>query len=210
MAAREAAAIAEDDDALYARLQAGVRRALLGIGRRLHAAGRLCAVNDVFFLPLDLVRALEDPAVAAGADPKFTADGDLNAIVVAAREEFRAATAAPPSLRRIHSPITDIVRGLGGAAGRVIGRVVHHPTSMPTGPDTVLIASTLLPTELPLLAPGAIVVETGSILGHVAAQARERGIPAVVGATGALAAIQQGTLVVVDGDRGEVVCLGGG
>ncbi|MEO7670260.1 MAG: PEP-utilizing enzyme, partial [Polyangia bacterium] len=65
-----------------------------------------------------------------------------------------------------------------------------------------------LPTELPLLTPGAVVVETGHVLGHVAAQARERGIPAVVGAAGARAAIPEGTLVLVDGDRGEVLILG--
>ena len=69
------------------------------------------------------------------------------------------------------------------------------------------MAATLLPTELPLLSPGALVVETGGVLGHVAAQARERALPAVVGAHGALAAIPEGSIVAVDGDRGEVILL---
>jgi pyruvate,water dikinase len=71
----------------------------------------------------------------------------------------------------------------------------------------VLVAATLLPTELPLLHPAAILVETGTFLDHVAAQCRERGIPAVVGAAGARAALREGTLVVVDGDRGHVIAL---
>jgi len=57
------------------------------------------------------------------------------------------------------------------------------------------------------VAPAAIVVETGTILGHVSAQARERGIPAVVAAHGARTALPEGTLVLVDGDRGEVLRL---
>ena len=77
------------------------------------------------------------------------------------------------------------------------------PSALTAG--TVLVAATLLPTELPLLDPAAIVVETGTVLGHVAAQARERGIPALVGAIGARTALPPGTLVVVDGDRGLVI-----
>jgi len=51
--------------------------------------------------------------------------------------------------------------------------------------DAVLLAQTLLPTELPLVAAAAIITEDRGPLDHVAAQARERGIPAVIGASGA-------------------------
>ena len=71
----------------------------------------------------------------------------------------------------------------------------------------MLVARTLLPTELPLLSPAAIVVETGGVLDHVAAQARERAIPAVVGAVGACRALRDGDQVLVDGDAGLVVRL---
>ena len=68
----------------------------------------------------------------------------------------------------------------------------------------MIVARTILPTELPLIAAAALVVETGGPLDHVAAQARERGIPAVVGALGALAAFEDGDRVLVDGDAGLV------
>ena len=55
-AARRAAAVAEDDDALYAQLQAHVRRALLREGERLWKRGVLTEAGEVFWLPLDLVR----------------------------------------------------------------------------------------------------------------------------------------------------------
>ncbi len=87
---------------------------------------------------------------------------------------------------------------------------IHEPggaTPVPAG--AILIARTLLPTELPLaLSPAALVVETGGPLGHVAAQARERGLPAVVDAAGACAAFREGDAVLVDGDAGLVIRVG--
>ena len=220
-AAREAAAAAEDDDALFARLQALVRRSLLALGGRLSDAHRLAAPDDVFFLPLELARALDAPlhdddrAGSTVAEP----DLDLSAQVAAARRAWSAAADAPPWSRAPGSGggvradgaalPPPLVRGQVGSPGRAIGHVVHHPSSALTALDhaAVLVAATLLPTELPLVAPAAIVVETGTILGHVSAQARERGIPAVVAAHGARTALPEGTLVLVDGDRGEVLRL---
>jgi pyruvate,water dikinase len=70
------------------------------------------------------------------------------------------------------------------------------------------VAATLLPSELPLLVAAALVTETGGPLDHVATQARERGLPAVVGAAGACRLFHDGDLVLVDADRGLVVRLG--
>ena len=259
--AREAAAVAEDDDALFARMQAVVRAALLALGGRLVAARRLAEVDDVFFLPLALARALaaeaDDDAAAAverapgtpsrlapfelvpqtrngypashsygyAASSRLVLDAESRAILdshfgsealaaVAAngRAVFSAFATHPPTppVPRI-ATLPDgggrLVAGAGGARGRIIGRVVRHPPVVPLGPGDVLVAATLLPSELPLLDPAAIVVETGSPLGHVAAQARERGIPAVVGARGACAILREGQTVLVDGDRGDVVVL---
>ncbi len=50
----------------------------------------------------------------------------------------------------------------------------------------------------------AVVTETGSATGHLAIVAQGQGIPAVVGVTGALAQIDEGTTLIVDGDRGTV------
>ena len=197
-AAREASAVAEDDDALFARLQAVARAALLALGQRQVTAGRLARAEDLFFLPFELARALDD-----GASP----DGDLNALAAAGRAAFAAAATRSPALSpQAGAPV---VTGLCGAGGRVIGRVVLGPSTaaLPAGTAAVLVAATLLPTELPLLEAAALVVETGTPLGHVAAQARERGIPAVVAAAGACGALRDGQWVLVDGDRGVVVAL---
>jgi hypothetical protein len=65
----------------------------------------------------------------------------------------------------------DLVRGRRGAAGARIGpvRIYRGDHEHDHDRNHVLVARTLLPTELPLLSPAAIVVETGGVLDHVAA-----------------------------------------
>jgi phosphoenolpyruvate-protein kinase (PTS system EI component) len=85
--------------------------------------------------------------------------------------------------------------------------VPRPPDRAPAGPGAVVVARTLLPTELPLLSPAALVVETGGPLGHVAAQARERALPAIVGAAGACERLPAGATVLVDADAGVALAL---
>jgi phosphohistidine swiveling domain-containing protein len=199
--ARVAVALGEADDWLYARVQAAVRRALLALGQGLRDRGALSEVSEAFFLPLSLLRQLDR------ADAVVPPDRDLIALAAQASRANAAATAVPPPLGETSPGPT--IRGIG-VGGRAIGRVaLHRPGTAPDGAAAaVLVAATLLPTELPLIAAAALVVETGGPLDHVAAQARERGLPAVVGARGASAALDPGNLVLVDGDRGLVVRLG--
>jgi pyruvate,water dikinase len=205
--ARAAAAVAEDDDALYARAQAHVRNALHFEGVRLAAQG-LLTPRDIFWLPLDLVRA-----VARGE--RTTTREEIARLVNEARQADAAARAEPPSLTGAdlsNEESAGIVRGRAGAGGVCVGRVrLWSGSDRSTGeeilvdPDPdVIVARTILPTELPLISAGALVVETGGPLDHVAAQARERGIPAVVGAAGATSAFREGDRVIVDGDAAVV------
>jgi phosphoenolpyruvate-protein kinase (PTS system EI component) len=111
-----------------------------------------------------------------------------------------------------------VVAGRRASGGRVIGRAlvrgpradagpVVAPAAGPSNDAIILVAATLLPTELPLLRAAGLVVECGGVLGHVAAQARERGIPALVDAAGACAAIATGDLVLLDADAGQLIKL---
>ena len=77
-------------------------------------------------------------------------------------------------------------------------------------PGEVLVAVTTMPAWTPLFGVvSAVVTETGGPLSHCAVVAREYGIPAVVGARGAMDAISTGQLVTVDGDAGMVLLEGG-
>ena len=204
--ARAAAAAAEDDDALYARAQASVRQALLVEGVRLAARGVLHRADDVFWLPLDLVRALARGEASATREETARLAGEAHRADAAAR-------AAPPSLADAGlAESLGIVRGRTGAGGVCIGRVRHWnedargpaARERPDAEPEIIVARAILPTELPLISAAALVVETGGALDHVAAQARERGIPAVVGAAGAASSFEDGDRVVVDGDAAVV------
>ena len=203
--ARAAAGVAEDDDVLYTRIQAHVRQALLREGARLLARGVLGSADEIFWLPLPTVRREARGELALAYE-------DAAPLIVAAQRADAEARANPPPVGAADSADlgAGIVRGLPGAIGARIGRVrlydIHHDHDQAA--DQILVARTLLPTELPLLAPAAIVVETGGVLDHVAAQARERGIPAVVGAVGACRLLREGDQVLVDGGAGMVVRLG--
>jgi pyruvate,water dikinase len=194
--ARAAVALGEADDWLYARTQAAVRRGLLAVGRRLSDSACLRTAEDVFYLPLDLVRGL--PGGQAGTA--------LAALAAEGRAAWQRTRGLPPPLPA--AACAKVVRG-SGTGGRAVGRVAWHRPGERASADTICVAKTLLPTELPLIGAIAIVTETGGPLDHVAAQARERGIPAVVGAHGASSVFADGDLVLVDGDAGLVVRLGG-
>lgn len=198
--ARACAGICEDDDWLYARVAAPVRRALCDLGARLAREDQLHEADDVFFLPFERARELA-AGVAAGAE--------IRALATAGRRAHQAALAAPPPAPDAGLASAGILRGRG-TGGRALGRVfLHHRGDGRTPPaGAILVATSLLPTELPLLAAAALVTETGGALDHVAAQARERQLPAVVGVAGAVAALTDGDLVLVDADRGLVIRLG--
>jgi phosphohistidine swiveling domain-containing protein len=217
--ARSGVAAAEDDDALYARAQAHVRRALLREGARLAARGLLGRADEIFWLPLDLVR--HEARHEARGEARHEARGETTLtraetarLVDDARRADAEARQTPPSLADAGraSDVPGLVRGRPGAGGVCIGRVklwneagADAARGGELGAEpTVIVARTILPTELPLIAAAALVVETGGPLDHVAAQARERGIPAVVSALGALTAFAEGDRVLVDGDAGLV------
>ena len=195
--ARQAAGLGEDDDWLYARVQAALRRALVHLGKTLNRMAALSDPSAAFFLPLSLARSL-----AAGAPPP----PNLQVQAAAGRAAWEAAGRDPPPAPA--TPDTVSVRGVG-TGGRALGRVVlHQPANPRSAPGQILLAPTLLPSELPLLVAAALVTETGGPLDHVATQARERRLPAVVGAAGACRLFSEGDLVLVDADRGLVVRLG--
>jgi pyruvate,water dikinase len=204
--ARSAVAAGEEDDHLYARVQAMLRRALLKEGARLQASGVLAAADDVFWLPLQSLLA-----VVEGRMP--LAGTTAAAWVAKARATYQAALGQPPPVSTVAASALETdsatIVGKAGAGGRAVGGAFLYPDPAGALPDvtSIIVARTLLPTELPLLTAAALVTETGGVLDHVAAQARERRIPAVVGAANICQRIRTGDRLLVDGDHGIVIKL---
>ncbi|WP_346774854.1 PEP-utilizing enzyme [Cellulomonas sp. IC4_254] len=91
----------------------------------------------------------------------------------------------------------------GTASGRV--RVLRGVDDLPAfRPGEVLVCRATSPAWTPALAhAAAVVTEVGGLLSHAAIVARELGVPAVTGVTGARDLLD-GALVVVDGSAGTV------
>ncbi len=102
---------------------------------------------------------------------------------------------------------SNILKGIPSGAGVVSGRakLVTNPNEALLKKDDIMLALRTDPGWIPLfpLCKG-IVVEKGSILSHSAVVAREMGIPAVVGVSGATTIIKNNMQIKVDGIKGEV------
>jgi phosphohistidine swiveling domain-containing protein len=199
-----------------------VRELLSEMGDRLVAEGVLDDREDVLMLTYDDLRvaALDLP----GTDPRTLVEQRRATLAEHAHvtpppvlgtvppgplpDSPLTRTAAKFSGRLTPSGDPDRVRGAAGSPGRATGvaRVVRSlAEASALAPGEVLVAETTAPPWTPLFAiAAAVVIDTGGVLSHSAVVAREYGIPAVVGAGDATAAIRDGDVVEVDGDAGTV------
>lgn len=182
------------------------RMLLKDVGAELAARGRIAAADDIFFLTLPEARR--------------AADGDdLRATVATRRAEFAREKARRHIPRVLLSDGTDVeaalaapagdgIRGSPASPGVVTGtaRVILSPQGARLEPGEILVAPSTDPGWTPLfLTAGALVMEMGGMMSHGAVVAREYGIPAVVGVTGATEKISNGQRLTVDGSAGTVV-----
>jgi phosphohistidine swiveling domain-containing protein len=200
--AHAAADAAEHDDIWFARAQWLVRHALLDRSAALGLRG-----DDIFWLPLDEVITLRtlDPdeahrrASAGRAAHARAAEWDMPLVVHGDQ----------PDREPSHDARATALRGVGFGP-RVVGRVVRFGSlassaATPIGRGAVIVTRTITPA-LAMVVDGcaALVSETGGLLDHGAALARELGITCVVGCANAWTQLGDGTLVAVDGDAGLV------
>ena len=192
--ARVAAELAERDDLWFARAQWLVRRALLARAREANLPDA-----DIFWLPLDAPIVDLDDARRRAAAARSAAER-------AARWDMPTVVNGPPP--RMRTALCGV-----GTGSRVTGRVVRFASlasAITVGRGDVIVVRAVTPA-LAVLVVGcaALVSETGGLLDHGAALARELGIPCVVGCHDAWAVLADGMLVTVHGDAGTVTTTGG-
>ncbi len=109
---------------------------------------------------------------------------------------------------------SEITRGRAADIRDVTGRVLDHLVGAQpergdqVGGGRVLVARDLTPSDTVSAESGGIaafVTEEGGRTSHSAIMARALGIPSVVGVTGLMAAVNDGDLVLVDGEDGLVI-----
>ena len=209
---------------------AALRFMLLELGARLVARGLLADADDVMFLEwYEAVAALFEGREVAAAARRRRAE---HAWVIAHPGPMHHGPepAPPPDMRglpeggrRINSALMwamsqelsppaesdgDGLRGTPAGAGRHTGpaRIVRGEADFhKLRPGDVLVAPIATPSWAAVFAiPGAIVCEGGGPLSHTAVVAREHGLPAVMGATGATTTLTDGQIITVDGTTGTV------
>ena len=192
-----AADLAERDDLLFARAQQRVREALLARGAELGIG------DDIFWIDLEVVRSTEpDPitlqrkAAAARAAHARAAAWQMPLVVGGPTRDFD-----PTEARR------ETLQGVG-TGPRVTGRVVRFASlasAVLAAPGDVIVVRAVTPALAVFVGRcAALVSETGGLLDHGAALARELGITCVVGCRDAWTSLHDGDTVEVDGDAGTV------
>lgn len=185
--ARAAADCAERDDALFARAQQRVRESLLARGTALGIGEDIFWISDDSGTPEDLRRR----ASAARQAAQRAAQWQMPLVV------------GGPTPAALAEPL----RGVG-TGPKVSGRVVRFASlasAIGVGAGDVVVTRAVTPALAVMVAGcAALVSETGGLLDHGAALARELGIACVVGCRDAWSLLSDGILVTVDGDGGTV------
>ena len=221
--ARATVGVRDDNGAVTAAWPAGLlRRAMLAAGRALAAEGALASsehaveITVVELCDLLLGRgALTAAAVTARADERrarselvpplqlgptldFPFDVLPDGMRTVARALFALRDATTATVTARSGLDGD---GIGGHAYRGRAVVAADPGDALDRlvPGDVLVAFGTTPAyNMALSIAGAVVVEEGGLLSHAAVIARELGLPAVIGAAGAMRDIPDGAFVEVD------------
>jgi phosphohistidine swiveling domain-containing protein len=190
---------------LIRRLFTPLRELLKPVGEELAASGRIESPDDIFFLTVDEARQ------ALGGE-------DMRAAVATRRAAYERERARKHIPRVLLSDGTDAevaltsapdgaLRGTPASPGSVTGRarVIMSPRGARLEPGEILVAPSTDPGWTPLfLTAGGLVMEMGGMMSHGAVVAREYGIPAVVGVSGATEQIASGQRLTVDGSAGVI------
>jgi pyruvate,water dikinase len=186
------------------RVLAAMRRVLAGAGAELVAAGRLDRAEDVFFLDLRDLQAPNDLRTLVAANrARYDRELTRHAIPRVMMSTGECFYSAPTTAAGV---LTGTPASPGVYEGPV--RVIFDPREAKLEPGEVLVAPGTDPAWTPLfLSAGALVMEIGGMISHGSVVAREYGIPAVVGVTGATQQLHTGQRVRVDGENGQVVPL---
>ncbi|MBF2000462.1 MAG: hypothetical protein IGS38_07050 [Synechococcales cyanobacterium M58_A2018_015] len=118
--------------------------------------------------------------------------------------------AVPPQVATSHTA-TSALHGIAASPGTALAPawVLSNESPADLPPElpepVILVLPTFTPDKLVWLEHAAgIVTEQGGMTSHGAILAREVGIPAVIGVAQATQQLQSGTMLWVDGDRGEI------
>ena len=188
-----------------------LRRIYMSLADRLVAGGILEQHDDVFFLVhdelCDLVPGHLAPQEARDRIAERRAEMAADADIELPDTIYGDYVPTRPLLRTVGAASLEGISGSSGLAeGRA--RIILDPIQarFAFSSDDILVIPFADTSWTPLFCGvGGVVAETGGQLSHSAIVAREYGLPAVVNVKNATRLIQEGQVIVVDGNRGCVI-----
>lgn len=214
---RDAMAVREDCKSAMVSMILPVRRAILEIGRRLVASGRLESPEQMFELAREdvtcLLRGYWDGSGAdeltrdrARRQEAWLAEDCPDVITETPEGDLSEAPSPDGSTAVSHGDVWSGIAVSPGIAAGVVRLVRHPDDASHLQQGNILCAPSTDPGWTPLfLRASAIVMETGGYLSHGSIVAREYGIPAVANVPGILSALHDGERIVVDGSQGKIM-----
>ncbi len=231
-----------DERAVYGDRQLGtvLRRALLEIGERLTARGRLEQADHAVDLDApevdDLLRKGTGPSAADVAERvQWRLNADYRRMPPLFGQPPGPPLPAewlPPTAARVHAGLGfalhgilgdigpeattagAVVAGLPGASGVAEGRarLIRQIDELELIEEGDILVTIQTGPAFNLVLPllAGLVTDRGGMLSHAAIVAREFGVPAVVGCVNATSLIPDGARVRIEGDTGTVTVLDGG
>lgn len=145
---------------------------------------------------------LDDPELKQGADDLIDTGLTAEAAISHTAADYAAQLASLPD-----AYLAARAEDVREAGRRIVAELQGTSLEIRLAHKAILVAQDLAPAETVGLDPAllqAVVTETGSATGHLAIVSQGLGIPAVVGVSGALTQIEEGTTLIVDGTRGTV------
>jgi phosphoenolpyruvate-protein kinase (PTS system EI component) len=188
---------------------ARARKALAGASRELaEAAERLRARGHEEEAEIVEASAMmaADPGLDAGVEAALRGRGLTAAEAIALAAEAQADAIA--ALDDVHlAARADDVRSVGRRAARLAEEPGESADAAAVSGEAILVARDLGPADVAELdeAIAGIALAAGGPTAHAAIVARSLGLPMVVGAGEELLALERGTELVLDGDRGVVL-----
>ena len=184
------------------------------IGERLVAEKVLNNKRDIFYLTVDELNDFRN-----GCSP----DNTLSNLVESRKKEvstwrtkdpngilFTSGTVYSNFIEQQETNLSrgrSILKGQGCSPGIVAAnaQVVHDPFQAKASHGKILVAPTTDPGWVFLMTTSSgLISERGSVLSHTAIIGRELGIPTIVGVRGASKIIENGSLLEINGDSGEI------
>ena len=181
------------------------RRLLKEVGEKLVAEGRVEKPEDVFYVRFKDIRSDKNlREVAANNRIEYQREFERKSIpriITSTGESIYSVTKEESENTLAGVPVSP-----GVYEGQV--KIIHEPQGADLKSGEILVTRGTNPAWTPLfINAGGLIMETGGPVSHGSIVAREYGIPAVVGVREAASRLENGQMVRINGESGQVILI---